>query len=112
VGFYASKYMTEAGAKLIAVVEYDGSIYNPNGIDVNALDAYRKKNKSIVGFPGAENFKDDEAFYKPCDFLIPAAIEKSVHKYNAERLNCKILAEAANGPTTVAGEQILTKKGI
>jgi len=76
------------------------------------LDQYRKKNKSIVGFPGAESYKDDEAFFKACDFLIPAAVEKSVNKFNAERINCKILAEAANGPTTVGGEQILTRKGV
>jgi len=78
--------MHEHGSKLIGVVEYDGSIYNKNGIDPLELDAYRKKNKTIVGFPGAENFKDDSAFYKPCDILIPAAIEKSINMYNADKL--------------------------
>jgi len=113
VGYYAAKYMTENGAKLIGVVEWDGSIYNPDGIHVEDLNTYRTKHRSIMGFPGVkENWKHDGAFYQPCDILIPAAIEKSVNRFNAERITCKILAEAANGPTTIAGEQILNRKGV
>jgi glutamate dehydrogenase (NAD(P)+) len=112
VGYYAAKYMTEHGAKVIGVVEYNGSIYKPDGIDADALLNYRQQKGSIVGFPGAESFSDDTAFYKPCDICIPAAIEKSIHKKNAEKFQCKILAEAANGPTTLAGEEILLNKGV
>jgi glutamate dehydrogenase (NAD(P)+) len=112
VGYYAAKYMTEHGAKVIGVVEYNGSIYKPDGIDADALLNYRQQKGSIVGFPGAESFSDDTAFYKPCDICIPAAIEKSIHKQNAEKFQCKILAEAANGPTTLAGEEILLNKGV
>jgi glutamate dehydrogenase (NAD(P)+) len=113
VGYYASKYLTENGAKLIGVVEWDGSIYNKDGISADELEEYRKKHRSIMGYPGAsEQWKHDGAMYQECDILIPAAIEKSVNKFNAERINCKILAEAANGPTTMAGEQILNRKGV
>jgi len=112
VGYYASKYMTEAGAKVIGVVEYNGSIYNPEGIDPEKLLEYKNSKGTIYGFPGCESFQDDSAFYKPCDILIPAAVERSVNKHNAHKFQCKILAEAANGPTTLAGEEILLSKGV
>jgi len=113
VGYYAAKYMTEAGAKVIGVVEYNGSIYKADGIDPDKLLEYRNsKGGKITGFPGAESFEDDTAFYKPCDIAIPAAIEKSVNKKNAHKFQCKILAEAANGPTTLGGEEILLQKGV
>jgi len=112
VGYYASKYMTEHGSKLIGVVEYEGSIYDANGIDPDKLLEFRKTKGSILDYPGSESFKDDTAFYKPCDIAIPAAVEKSVNKQNAGRLQCKILAEAANGPTTIAAEEILINKGV
>jgi glutamate dehydrogenase (NAD(P)+) len=113
VGYYAAKYISENGAKLTGVVEWDGSIFNPEGINVEELNTYRTKHRSIMGFPGAkESWKHDGAFYQQCDILIPAAVEKSVNRFNAERINCKILAEAANGPTTIAGEQILNRKGV
>jgi len=105
--------MTEAGAKVIGVVEYNGSIYCPDGIHPDKLLEYKnKRGGKIQGFPGAESFDNDAAFYKPCDILIPAAIEKSVNKHNADKFQCKILAEAANGPTTLGGEEILLRKGV
>lgn len=112
VGYYAAKYMTKAGAKVIGVVEYNGSIYNPAGIDPDALLEYKSHKGKIFGYPGAESYEGDDAFYKPCDILIPAAVEKSVNKHNAGKIQCKILAEAANGPTTLAGEEILINKGV
>jgi glutamate dehydrogenase (NAD(P)+) len=113
VGFYASKFLTEHGAKLIGVVEWDGSIYNPDGISPIELETYKKTHKTINGFPKAtEHYKDDTVMYKECDVLIPAAMEKAVNKFNADKMKCKILAEAANGPTTMAGETILQKKGV
>jgi len=104
--------MTGAGAKVIGVVEYNGSIYNPEGIDPEKLNEYKISKGSIYGFPGAESFTDDTAFYKQCDICIPAAIEKSVNKHNAHKFQCKIMAEAANGPTTLSGEEILLNKKI
>jgi len=113
VGYYASKYLTENGGKLIGVVEWDGSIFNPEGINPDELEEHRKKHRSILGFAGArDEWKHDGAMYQQCDILVPAAIEKSVNRFNSERINCKILAEAANGPTTMAGEQILNRKGV
>jgi len=80
VGYFASSYMVENGAKLIGVVDVEGSIYDPNGIDPNKLLAFKRTKGTILNFPGCETFKDDTAFYKPCDIAIPAAVEKSVNK--------------------------------
>ena len=104
--------MTEQGAKLIGVVDVEGSIYNPDGIDPDKLLEFRRNKGTLLDFPGSESYRDDSAFYKPCDFAIPAAVEKSINKLNAGKLQCKVLAEAANGPTTLAAEDILTKRGI
>jgi len=112
VGYFASKFMTEQGAKLIGVVDVEGSIYNPDGIDPDKLLEFRRNKGTLLDFPGSESYRDDSAFYKPCDFAIPAAVEKSINKLNAGKLQCKVLAEAANGPTTLAAEDILTKRGI
>lgn len=113
VGYYASHYMSEFGAKLIGVAEHDGSIYNPDGICPEELHTYMLEHKTILGFPGAkEQFEDESAIYKPCDIFIPAAMEQTISSENADRFQCKILAEAANGPTTLQGEEILVKKGI
>jgi len=111
VGYWASKFLLTEGAKLIGVVEFDGSIYDENGIDPDQLLQYRQKNGTIVGF-SQKSFKDDSVFYYPCDILIPAAKEKSLNVENADKFQCKILAEAANGPTTRKAEAILEKKGV
>eukprot|EP00742_Colponemidia_sp_Colp-10_P000053 GILJ01000059.1.p1 GENE.GILJ01000059.1~~GILJ01000059.1.p1 ORF type:complete len:540 (+),score=110.88 GILJ01000059.1:222-1622(+) len=115
VGYWACKFLAQAGGIVTAVVEHDGAIFNSNGINPDALNAHRMKNKgSILGFEGAERETTDAAsgMEEPCDILIPAAIEKSVNKENAPRLQCKILCEAANGPTTPFAEDILEKRGV
>lgn len=111
VGYWASKFLVEDGAKLIGVVEFDGSVYDPNGIDPDALNKYKQEKGTIHGFAD-QNFKDDSVLYMPCDFLIPAAKEKALNKENAHKIQCKILAEAANGPTTRNAEKILEQNGI
>jgi glutamate dehydrogenase (NAD(P)+) len=116
VGFYASKFMTEAGAKLVGVVEFNSAVYNPEGIDVYELIAYKNKHKTLAGFPKGESYSNNQDFMSvmnlPCDILIPAAVERSVNIGNADKLQCKILGEAANGPTTVGANHILEKKGV
>lgn len=103
----------EGGAKIIAVAEYEGSIYNPNGLDMHALMAYKKQNNTILGFPGSKKLKDRlSALEVECDILIPAALENQITAENADRIKAKIIAEAANGPVTSDAEDILTKKGV
>lgn len=80
VGYWASKFFVEEGAQLVGVAEFDGSIYNENGIDPEELNNYKAKNKGIANFPGCKYFEKEDAIYQPADFFIPAALEKSINK--------------------------------
>lgn len=112
VGGNAARLMHKAGMKIIAVIEYDGAVYNPNGIDPVALDEHRRHTGSITGFPQAEDIDRDEALFLPCDVLLPAAKENVIHSRNASRINARIICEGANGPTTAEADRILQQKGV
>lgn len=112
VGYHAAKYMTEAGAKLVGVAEIEGSIYDKNGMDLEKLMEYRKDKGTIIGFDGTKELDNrDDAFYIECDILIPAALESQLTGDNAAKIKAKIIAEAANGPTTADGHDIMKKRG-
>jgi len=112
VGYHASKYMTEAGAKLVGIAEIEGSIYDENGIDLEKLMEYRKETGSIIGFGNTKELKDrDNALTSECDILIPAALESQITGDNAADVKAKIIAEAANGPTTADAHDILKERG-
>jgi glutamate dehydrogenase (NAD(P)+) len=112
VGGMAAKLMAEAGYKIIAVIEIDGAVYNPKGLDIPALLAHRKHTGSILDFPGGENMDRDEAMYLECEILLPAAKENVITSRNAERIRARIICEGANGPTTPIADQILAEKGV
>lgn len=113
VGYHAAKYLQEAGAVLVALAEYDGAIYNPDGLDVDEVQEHRHESGTILDFPGARNFdKNTDALEYPCDILIPAALERQITRDNAPRIQAKIIAEAANGPVTAKAEEILKEKGV
>src|SRR5436305_5074338 len=91
VGGMASKLMSAMGFKIVAVVEYDGAVYNPNGLDIAALQKHRAETGSITEFPGGEDMDKTEAMFLECDVLLPAATENVLTSQNAHRVRCKIL---------------------
>lgn len=113
VGFHAAKYLSEGGARMIGVAEIEGSIYGPDGIDLERLMAFRKETGSIMGFENTKALASNTAVLEEeCDILIPAALENQISAENAPRIKAKIVGEAANGPTTADGHNILQDKGV
>ncbi len=112
VGSNAARLMTEAGYKVIGIVEVNGGLVNRDGIDTEALWEYRQRNGTIHGFTGAMAEDPAELLVSECEILIPAATENQITSRNADRVKCKILAEGANGPTTAAADDILADKGV
>lgn len=113
VGYHAAKYFHQNGAKIVGLAEYEGAIYNADGLDVEAVVAHRKSTGSILNYPNAQNLEDSyKALEMPCDILIPAALEAVINKENAPNIQAKIIGEAANGPLTPDADEILNKKGI
>ncbi|MBZ5620191.1 MAG: Glu/Leu/Phe/Val dehydrogenase [Acidobacteriia bacterium] len=112
VGGMAAKLMSAIGFKIICMVEYDGAVYNPHGLDIAALQRHRKETGSITGFSGGEDMDKNEAMFLECDILLPAATENVIHSGNAGRLRCKILCEGANGPTTPLADLVLADKKV
>ncbi|MDX1984499.1 MAG: Glu/Leu/Phe/Val dehydrogenase [Bryobacteraceae bacterium] len=112
VGGMAARLMRRQGFKIVAIIEYDGAVYNPNGIDIEALMKHRTDTGSIVDFPDAENMDRDEALFLECDILMPAAKENVIHSGNAHRIRAKILCEGANGPTTAPADEILAANNV
>jgi len=113
VGYYSALFMQEYGCKVIALAEYEGAIYNENGLDVNAVVNHRKATGSILNFPGAKNLdKSSDALELACDILIPAALENQITLENVENIKAKVIGEAANGPVSAQASEILAKKGV
>lgn len=110
VGYNVSRFLAEAGAKIIGVQEWDGCVYNPYGIDVKDLKSYISANKGVQGYK--DTIADKEILSRECDILIPAALEKAVNKRNAGNIKAKLIAEGGNGVATVGADEILNSKNI
>ncbi|HEX8155413.1 MAG TPA: Glu/Leu/Phe/Val dehydrogenase [Thermoanaerobaculia bacterium] len=112
VGGNSAKLFHEAGCKVIAVSDVHGAIYNKGGLDVPALFEHVAREKRVVGFAGAEAISNEQLLELPCDVLIPAALENQITGRNAPHIKARIVAEAANGPTTPDADLILADRGI
>lgn len=113
VGYHSAKFFQDAGAKITGLAEYEGAIWNKDGLDVDAVFNHRKATGSILNFPGATNFaKSVDALEMECDILIPAALENVINGENAPRVKAKIIGEAANGPLTPEADEDFVKRGI
>jgi glutamate dehydrogenase (NAD(P)+) len=111
VGAIAARGLAYKNAmKVIAVSDISGAYRNENGIDIRAAEKYATEHGSLQGFPEAETFSPDELLTIPCDVLVPAAISGVIHGKNAGQIQCRILAEAANGPTTVEADKIFFER--
>lgn len=102
----------EQGAKIIAVSDSRGGIINPEGLNPHAVEEYKKKSGSVVGFPGAKAISNEEILEAKCDVLVPAALENQITGRNADKVQAKIVAEAANGPTLPEADTVMYQKGI
>ena len=111
VGAIAARGLAYKNAmKVIAVSDVSGAYRNENGIDIRAAEKYAAEHGSLQGYPEAESFSADELLTIPCDVLVPAAISGVIHGKNAGQIQCRILAEAANGPTTVEADRIFFER--
>lgn len=113
VGYHTAKFLSELGAILVGLCEYEGAIYNSNGLDLEEVVAHRKDSGSILGFKGAEKEfpHSAEGLEQECDILVPAALENQITGSNIRRIKAKIIAEAANGPTSPEAADIFVKNG-
>ena len=110
VGSVAAASLAKHGAKIIAVSDAFGGIYNAKGLDLNLLNDHVEKTRSVVGFEGADAITNAQLLELECDVLIPAALERQITGENAPRIKCRILAEGANGPTTPDADVILNER--
>ncbi len=110
VGSVAALSLARYGAKVIAVSDVRGGIYNPTGLDLFALEKHVAQKKTVLGFPESEPVTNEQLFLLPCDILVPAALERQINETNAGKIQCRILAEAANGPTTPEADVILNQR--
>ncbi|MGA8529915.1 MAG: Glu/Leu/Phe/Val dehydrogenase, partial [Acidobacteriaceae bacterium] len=112
VGSNAARLMQERGYKIIGIGEWDGGLYNPNGIEIDSLIEHKLRQGTVLGFRGAEPMPTADLLTADCEILIPAATENVITSRNAERIKARIVCEGANGPTTAVADEILADKKI
>ncbi|HET9831787.1 MAG TPA: Glu/Leu/Phe/Val dehydrogenase [Vicinamibacterales bacterium] len=112
VGSVSAELLAELGAKVVAVADYKGGVYNAKGLDLSSLLEYSSRNRSVAGFSGGEPLTNDQLFKLDVDILIPAALENQITMANAPDIRAKVVVEGANGPTTPDAHALLHKRGI
>lgn len=112
VGAVAAEDLHELGARVVAVSDVHTALFNDKGLDIPRVSAWVREHGTLVGYPEAEAIPRDDVLYLPCDILVAAALERTFTQENASRVQCKVLAEGANGPTTPEADKILLDKGV
>jgi glutamate dehydrogenase (NAD(P)+) len=112
VGSVAAQELSRRGVKVIAASDVDGGVYNRDGLDVDALIHHVEWKQPVSGFSGGEQVSNAQLLEIPCDILVPAATSGQITAENAPRIRCRILAEGANGPTTLEADKILEERGV
>jgi glutamate dehydrogenase (NAD(P)+) len=112
VGSHAARFLAELGMRIIGVSDASGGIHDASGLDVGSLIAWVEKNRLLDGYPHGERITNEELLELPCDVLAPCALQNQITGENAGRIRCRILAEGANGPTTLDADDILTNAGV
>ncbi len=111
-GSIAARLLSEDGATIIAVSDSSGGIHSPKGLDIKAVQAHKDKTGSLRGYPEAESLSNEKLLELECEILVPAALENQITLDNVARIRARIVAEAANGPTTPGADEVLHKKGV
>ncbi len=111
VGSETALALSAMGAKIVAISDYTGAIYNPAGVDLRKALAYLQSERVLKDFDGGDAVSNEQLLELECTVLIPAALERVIHQDNAPKLKCRLLAEAANGPTTNAADRIIEDRG-
>ncbi len=112
VGSNTAKILWDKGYKVIGIAEYDGALFNKNGLDISELLEHKARTGTIHGFREAETFDKDDLLLHPCGILIPAATENVLTSRNAAGVRARIVVEGANGPTTTVADEIFASNGI
>ncbi len=113
VGYHAARELADHGARIVGIAEHDAGLYDPNGLDLEAITAHRWEQGGIGAYPAGQVFADSlETIEQPCDILVPAALEHQITLANAGRIRAPLIAEAANAPTTPAADRALRERGV
>jgi glutamate dehydrogenase/leucine dehydrogenase len=112
VGSVSADLLAKIGAKVVAVTDWKGGVYNANGLDVSKMLEYAREKKTIDEFPGGEPIDNEQLFSLDVDVLVPAALENQITVDNADAIQAKIIAEGANGPTTPEAHKLLHERGV
>ena len=112
VGSNAARLLIEQGTRVIAISDINGGVHNPKGLDLQAIHAHVAEHGQLAGFAGGDPIDNAQLLELECDILVPAAVQNQITAENASRIKCRLLAEGANGPTTLEADSILDEMGV
>jgi len=112
VGYYAAKFLSDMGAKIVGISDSKGGVINENGIDVGKAMEIKEKTGSVTNYPEGRKVTNEELLISDCNILVPAALENVINKFNAPKIKAKLIVEGANGPLTADADEIMRQRGI